>query len=66
MQASSLYIASGETCDWVYAETGALCYTVELEGRSFYPGAGVIESVSANNVKAALYFLKETAANSRK
>ncbi len=59
-QSSDLYIATGDTTDWAYATRGIFAFTTELEGRSFYPGASIIEKACASNVKAALYLLSVT------
>ena len=60
MQSSELYVASGETCDWVYDSFKAFCFTFELSPRTsfaggFYPGASVIDSVYAANLEPMLY-----------
>lgn len=59
-QSSDLYVATGDTTDWAYANHGIFSFTTELEGRSFYPGASIIQRAAANNVKAALYMLSVT------
>jgi carboxypeptidase T len=59
-QASSLYIASGETMDWAYATAGIFAFTTELEGNAFYPKPSIFETAIAKNVKAALYMLSVT------
>lgn len=62
-QASDLYIASGDTCDWAYGDHGIFCFTFELSpkntfgGGGFYPGAGVIEKTFTSNIKPALYLI---------
>lgn len=66
-QASDLYIASGDTCDWAYGEHGIFCFTFELTpkntfgGGGFYPGAKVIDSTFKANVEPVLYLLNHTA-----
>ncbi len=60
-KSSELYIATGDSCDWAYAATGALAFTIELEGNGFYPGAAAITRAVNNNVKAAVYLLSVTA-----
>jgi len=59
-QASDLYTATGDTMDWAYASSGIFSFTTELEGDSFYPGAGAIERAVAGNIKAAVYLLSVT------
>ncbi|PIU19767.1 MAG: carboxypeptidase [Elusimicrobia bacterium CG08_land_8_20_14_0_20_59_10] len=56
-RASDLYVATGETGDWLYSNYGIFGFTTELEGRSFYPGADIIDRAVAGNIKAALYML---------
>ncbi|MDA8131679.1 MAG: M14 family metallopeptidase [Elusimicrobia bacterium] len=58
--ASDLYVATGDTCDWAYKQSGIFAFTTELEGGSFYPGTGIIERTVRNNVKAAVYLLGAT------
>ena len=67
MQSSDLYIASGDTCDWVYGELSTFCFTFELSpsslwGGGFYPGASVIDDVYRDNVEA-MYYLMDYAAD---
>ncbi len=62
-QASDLYIASGDTCDWLYGELSVYCFTFELspssEGRGgFYPGASIIPKVYRDNLEPMLYLLR--------
>ena len=62
-QASDLYIASGDTCDWAYGAKNIFCFTFELSPKSmwrggFYPGAKVIDRTFNVNIKPALYLLK--------
>lgn len=65
MQASGLYIASGDTCDWAYGEHGIFCFTFELSParsagqKGFYPGAGIIDRVFKANIKPILYLIKQ-------
>lgn len=54
---SELYVATGDTCDWAYKTGKIFAFTTELEGNSFYPGAGIIARTVKNNVKAAVYML---------
>jgi carboxypeptidase T len=61
MQASQLYIASGDTCDWAYGEHKIFCFTFELDPKNawgtsgFYPGQAVIPGVVAKNYEPILY-----------
>ncbi len=66
-KSSDLYAATGDSCDWAYAEAGIFAFTFELtpkggwgSGGTFYPGAGVIEKSVRDNVQAALHLLKYT------
>lgn len=68
-QASDLYIASGDTCDWAYGKHDIFCFTFELTPKSmwsggFYPGAKVIDRTFQVNIKPALYLI-EHAGNPR-
>jgi carboxypeptidase T len=60
MQSSDLYIASGDTCDWLYGELSVFCFTFELSpssmfGGGFYPGASIIERVFDDNFEPMMY-----------
>ncbi|MCA9507472.1 MAG: zinc carboxypeptidase, partial [Myxococcales bacterium] len=66
MQSSELYIASGDTCDWLYGELNVFCFTFELSpssiwGGGFYPGASVIDTVFDDNWEPILYLLDRAA-----
>ena len=66
MQASGLYVATGDTCDWAYGEHGIFCFTFELTPKSrwrggFYPGAKVIEPAFKANILPALYLIEKAA-----
>jgi len=60
-QSSDLYLASGDTIDWLYAELGAPCFTIELRPRSASPGFELPESeitpTFEENLPAALYLI---------
>ncbi|MEK7355942.1 MAG: M14 family metallopeptidase [Bdellovibrionota bacterium] len=61
-QSSDLYIASGDTTDWAYAEHKIFAFTFELDPASmwdggFYPGQKVIPGVFAKNLQACLYMI---------
>ncbi len=56
-KSSDLYVATGDSADWVYAATGAFAFTIELEGRGFYPGASIVKNAVEKNVKAGVYLL---------
>lgn len=60
MQSSELYIASGDTCDWLYGELKIYCFTFELSpadmfSGGFYPGDDIIDSVYDDNLEPMLY-----------
>ena len=69
IQASSLYVASGDTCDWAYGKHGIFCFTFELSPSQkvkkprdgFYPGARIINEVFKDNIEPTLYLLENTA-----
>ena len=52
---NELYLSAGEMCDWAYHEKGAFAFTIELPTTTFYPGAGVIPEVVAENVQVARF-----------
>lgn len=65
MQSSELYIASGDTCDWLYGEQSVYCFTFELSPSSmfdggFYPGASIINRVFDDNLAPMLYLANLT------
>ena len=60
-QSSDLYVATGDTTDWAYANHGIFSFTTELEGTTFYPGAAIIDKAVSKNIKAAVYLLSVTA-----
>jgi carboxypeptidase T len=60
MQSSDLYIASGDTCDYLYGELKIFCFTFELSpssmlGGGFYPGAGILDRVFDANFEPMMY-----------
>lgn len=60
MQSSDLYVATGDTCDWTYAEHKVFSFTIELDPQQwgyggFYPGADMIGISVPRNIKAAHY-----------
>ncbi len=63
-QASSLYIASGDTMDWAYGSEKIISFTFELDpkdgmgGWGFYPGAKVIPEVVRKNTEPAMYLIE--------
>lgn len=63
-QASSLYIASGDTTDWAFGEHKIISFTFELDpsdggsGGGFYPGADVIPTVVNKNKEPMLYLIE--------
>lgn len=60
-QASTLYLASGDTNDWLYALFGVPTYTIELRPNSSYPGFELPESeiqpTFEENLPAALMLI---------
>lgn len=61
-QSSDLYVASGDTCDWAYAEHKMFSFTFELDPSSmwdggFYPGQAVLPNVFQKNLKPFLYLI---------
>jgi carboxypeptidase T len=59
MQASQLYIASGVSIDWMWADQGIFAYTFEMfpgsaGGGGFYPPDSVIAQETARNREASL------------
>ena len=66
-QASALYIASGDTCDWAYGERKIFCFTFELSPKNawgpigFYPGAKAIAPTFKANLEPALYLIDHAA-----
>lgn len=64
MQSSELYVASGDTCDWAYADHGIFCFTFELSPKyqwgpgGFYPGAQAIDPAVDANYDPVLYLIE--------
>jgi len=60
-QSSDLYLASGDTTDWLYGVFGAPCFTIELRPQSASPGFQLPENQIAptfeENLAAALYLI---------
>lgn len=54
-QASDLYITDGDFDDWMYGAKRMYAFTIELGGRSFYPGPSLIATETARNHAAAIY-----------
>lgn len=64
MQSSELYIASGDTCDFLYGELQIFCFTFELSPSSmqeggFYPGQNMIEKAFDDNYEPMLYMAQK-------
>lgn len=62
MQSSDLYVATGDTCDWAWAERGIFAFTFELTPKSmwnggFYPGAAAIAATVQANWRPLLYLI---------
>jgi len=60
-QSADLYLASGDTTDWLYDLFGVPCFTIELRPRSSSPGFELPDSQIAptfeENLPAALYLI---------
>lgn len=56
-QSVDLYPSSGDTDDYLYAETGSMSFTVEL-ARTFIPAESQIGEICAANVKAVRVLLE--------
>jgi len=60
-KSSGLYLASGTTDDWTYAETGIPSFTIELRPINDFIGfqlpAAEIDDTSEENIPAALYLI---------
>jgi carboxypeptidase T len=60
-KSSALYLASGTTDDWTYAETGIPSFTIELRPINDFVGfqlpASEINDTSEENIPAAMYLL---------
>jgi len=60
-QSSDLYLASGDTTDWLYGVFGVPCFTIELRPRSAFPGFELPDNEIAptfeENLPAALYLI---------
>ncbi len=54
MQASELYLTSGDACDWLYGEKGSLAFTIEL-GKEHSPEYGEVLNISRTHVGVNLY-----------
>jgi len=67
-QSSALYLASGDTTDWLYWLLGVPAFTIELRPNSAYPGFKLPESeiqpTFEENLPAALYLIEWAIANS--
>ena len=63
MQASNLYIATGDTCDWAYEAHKIFAFTFELdpsqwEFGGFYPGQDKLPSIFEKNFKPMMYMIE--------
>lgn len=60
-QSSTLYLASGDTVDWLYALLGVPAYTIELRPASSFPGFELpedqIQPTFEENLPAALFLM---------
>jgi murein tripeptide amidase MpaA len=63
-QSSELYLASGDATDWLYGETTAPSFTIELRPRSSSPGfvlpENEIQPTFEENLPAALFLIEWT------
>lgn len=63
-QASTLYLASGDTVDWLYSILGVPSYTIEMRPTGSYPGFQLPESeiqpTFEENLPAALFLINWT------
>ncbi len=64
MQASQLYLASGDTCDWAYSAHKIFAFTFELDpsgfspgGSGFYPGQASLPAIFDKNWQPMLYMI---------
>jgi carboxypeptidase T len=57
-QSNGMYIATGDCADWAYAAHKIFAFTTELDGGTFYPGAGEIEKEAPGEIQAALYMIE--------
>ena len=62
MQASNLYIASGDTCDWAYATHKIFAFTFEMDPSGFtqdgfYPGEAALPAIFDKNWQPMLYMI---------
>ncbi len=67
MQASNLYLATGDTCDWAYSEHKIFAFTFEMDPSSFvndgfYPGEAALPDIFEKNFKPMMYMI-DTADN---
>ncbi len=63
MQASQLYIATGDTCDWAYSAHKIFAFTFELDPNQFsfggfYPGQDKVPGIFEKNVKPMMYLIE--------
>lgn len=62
MQASNLYLASGDTCDWAYATHKIFAFTFEMDPSGFvrdgfYPGQAALPAIFDKNWQPMLYMI---------
>jgi len=66
-QSSDLYLASGDATDWLYGQTTAPSYTIELRPASAFPGFELPESeivpTFEENLPAALFLIEWSQTN---
>ena len=62
MQASGLYLATGDTCDWAYDTHKIFAFTFEMDPSSFvndgfYPGEAALPEIFEKNFKPMMYMI---------
>ncbi|MBI4870659.1 MAG: zinc carboxypeptidase, partial [Candidatus Riflebacteria bacterium] len=56
-KSSDLYPSAGDYDDFMFGDTGALSFTIEL-GQTFIPSEGEVPRICEGNVKSCLYLIK--------
>jgi carboxypeptidase T len=62
MQASNLYLATGDTCDWAYSAHKIFAFTFEMDpsgfvSGGFYPGQAKLPEIFEKNFKPMMYMI---------
>jgi carboxypeptidase T len=63
MKSGELYLSSGDTCDWAYADHGIFAFTFELDPQNpfsggFYPAQSALDGIFKKNVEPAIYLME--------